>query len=251
MDDPLINDPGLRHYSRYEYDSLDSNMQIRLLELHRGESQDAIVCTLRHVFLRDLPNYTARSYTWGDLILSSLIICDGGYLEVSRNLERALRNLRETSRTTILWVDAICINQGDPEERGQQVGFMRDIYQQAVEVMVWLGEESDNSNLGMDLIVELSRIPNEGVMKSKIPSDTFNTTENSFQEQSWSAIGDILGRPWFNRVWVVQEIAVCRKFNIMCGQRMVPGDVFMQFMKILANQGLIDRINMSSTTGVA
>jgi len=38
-----------------------------------------------------------------------------------------------------LWIDAICINQGDPEEKNQQLNIMVDIYAEAEETLIWMG----------------------------------------------------------------------------------------------------------------
>jgi hypothetical protein len=40
-----------------------------------------------------------------------------------------------------LWIDAICINQADLDERKQQVQLMRDVYSGASRVVVWLREK--------------------------------------------------------------------------------------------------------------
>lgn len=64
-------------------------------------------------------------------------------------LRASLRYLRETDSRRILWVDAICINQKDFNERGHQVGIMRDIYSKAPQVLIWLGEAS--TDLGAPL----------------------------------------------------------------------------------------------------
>ena len=61
-------------------------------------------------------------------------------LEIKPNLAAALRELRDEISVRILWIDAICINQSNPEERNQQVPMMADIYGQASRVCVWLGD---------------------------------------------------------------------------------------------------------------
>jgi len=94
--------------------------------------------------LSDAPPYEALSYVWGpfnspddpDLIQLN----DCGF-EVTTNLWRALYALRHETKDRVLWIDAICINQGDLEERSSQVQLMRDVYRKARSVVVWLGEE--------------------------------------------------------------------------------------------------------------
>ena len=94
---------------------------VRLLELEPGDG-DEIHCKLRNVHLGDeRVQYEALSYTWGTPILRQFIWCDGKVLPVTQNLYNALRRLRQTNEKKLLWIDAICINQEDLEERNHQV----------------------------------------------------------------------------------------------------------------------------------
>jgi hypothetical protein len=130
----------------YKYAPLQHPDSIRLLVLMPGEMDSPIQTYLAEHRLQENPPYEAVSYTWaneeGDCSLSSQIRCDDARLWVTKNCELALRYLRETDSELTLWVDAICINQKDVDERGHQVGIMRDVYSKAVQVLIWLGEES-------------------------------------------------------------------------------------------------------------
>jgi hypothetical protein len=70
--------------------------------------------------------------------------CEGKKIFVTENCDRALRDLRDDTAPITLWVDAICINQKDPDERAQQVSLMSEIYRYADEVLIWLGEGSES-----------------------------------------------------------------------------------------------------------
>jgi hypothetical protein len=130
----------------YKYATLQHPDSIRLLVLIPGEMDSPIQTYLAEFRLQENPPYEAVSYTWaneeGDCSLSSQIRCGDARLWVTKNCELALRYLRETDSERILWVDAICINQKDVDERGHQVGIMRDVYSEAARVLIWLGEES-------------------------------------------------------------------------------------------------------------
>lgn len=108
--------------------------------------EQSVEITLVEARLAEGPRYEALSYTWamedGDVSLSSQIRCNGGRIWVTKTCELALRYLRKSDSSRVLWVDAICINQKDADERGHQVGIMRDVYSKAAEVVVWLGETS-------------------------------------------------------------------------------------------------------------
>ncbi|KAH6662521.1 heterokaryon incompatibility protein-domain-containing protein [Halenospora varia] len=106
-------------------------------------------------------DYACLSYTWGDPTDTTDIVVNGDTIAVSSNLERALRTLRNRGEFPghfKLWVDAICINQENAEERSQQVQKMEDIYDGAWNVVVWLGAEADGSEKAFTLLRTLSNL---------------------------------------------------------------------------------------------
>jgi hypothetical protein len=116
---------------------------IRLLELLPCSTSAAPKCRLIYVFLTDNPPYEALSYCWGDQSNPVTIRCDASTIPVTQNLYAALLRLQKKQETRTLWVDAICINQGDDSERTQQVRQMKDIYQAVSRTLVWLGPGTD------------------------------------------------------------------------------------------------------------
>ena len=122
-------------------------------------------------------DYVALSYCWGDAGTTREIIVNGYSIRVTVNLEAALRQLRDSNcikQGLKLWVDAICIDQNNLEERGQQVGRMRDIYASAWHVVIWLGADADDSSLAMTAIRYFSaRMGTEG------PSDELYRTSKA------------------------------------------------------------------------
>ena len=87
--------------------------------------------------------YEALSYTWGDTSHLAAIKVDGSIFPVTRNLESALRALRDTENAKVLWVDAMCINQADIKELGEQLRIMWDIYSSAELEVVWLVQKKE------------------------------------------------------------------------------------------------------------
>lgn len=127
--------------------------EIRILALAPGTGDNALYGDL---FVESLDyddlHYTAISYTWSGPVGGSTIIINGIPLFITENLKLALRRIRGPSRSKNLWVDAICINQNDVEEKSLQVSLMGDIYASATRTTVWLGEKSAQSDVAMDLI---------------------------------------------------------------------------------------------------
>lgn len=107
-----------------------------------GSYNDPVVCTLRKDTLNQCKNcYSALSYAWADQPWDHSIEVNGvAGFRVSQTVENALRRLRYEDRPCAIWIDAICINQIDTEERNGQLHFMGSIYQQAQMVCIWLGE---------------------------------------------------------------------------------------------------------------
>jgi hypothetical protein len=116
-----------------------------------------IACEFFTVDLDQAPPYIALSYTWGDPNDPLPIVIDGIVVKVTRNLHSALTNLREDLVARPLWVDAICIDQSDDDEKSKQVQLMGKIYQEALHVMVWLGPADDTSDAVMDYLNEVGQ----------------------------------------------------------------------------------------------
>jgi Heterokaryon incompatibility protein (HET) len=131
------------------YSQLDAMCrEIRLIELLPGSYNDYICCHMVVVSLDNEPQYKALSYTWGDPKITLPTCVDGHILSFTLSPESALRQFRQRNEIVVLWIDAICINQLDNEERTQQVALMGDIYSQSKEVMIWLGKDLDSSTVG-------------------------------------------------------------------------------------------------------
>ena len=123
-------------------------MQIRLLHLAPARLGKSITGNLLKVSINPgeyfdhvIHLYEALSYTWGAASEGRSIVLNGSCtLPITDNLFRALRRLRWPLKWRLLWVDAICINEEDVRERSAQIAIMREIYQRAKAVIVWLGE---------------------------------------------------------------------------------------------------------------
>lgn len=146
----------------FTYTPLSRPHDIRLVELIPAPRQeDEICCRMLHSSLAEEPSactisYEALSYTWDSPPLTAQIICDGYQIDITPNLHAALRSLRNTGRSRILWVDQICISQQDLAERSAQVRIMHSVYQQAVQAIVWLGGADATSSTAMDFLVSLN-----------------------------------------------------------------------------------------------
>ncbi|KAH6662070.1 heterokaryon incompatibility protein-domain-containing protein, partial [Halenospora varia] len=168
------------------------------------------------------PEYSALSYAWGEQpLVTRMIFVNGRAFPITLNLYDALHNFRSLYPGTRLWADAICINQSNEIEKGQQVKSMRRIFLQAEETLVWLEVEADASSKAFDFIEESSdRYTNCPRRENSIVIDY----KDWGRPQSWKleemvALECLLARSWWYRIWVVQEVAVSKIVWVYCGKR--------------------------------
>jgi hypothetical protein len=183
--------------SSYPYSLLppDSN-NIRLLRLLPNEDEAApIHCELCNYSLQRLSLrthlYEALSYVWGDPDKTLSIYVDKNQFQVTVNLHAALSHLRDYSFERVIWVDAICIDQSNLEERKQQVQLMAKIYSNANRVIVWLGRE----------IVEI-----KGALEDIQLAANNELMGQPKKEIKQQAILNLLQNPWFQRIWVRKSL---------------------------------------------
>ncbi|KAK6085187.1 hypothetical protein SCUP515_01005 [Seiridium cupressi] len=189
----------------YTYKPLSVASNIRVLELHPARDETTpLRCSLIETRISDKNVYKALSYTWGTPVFPRVLHVDNdGILRITENLDTALRRLRDYRDPIELWVDAVCIDQQDEEEKFGQIRFMDQIYQNAATVLVWLGSLGEDS---LKLLHDHTR---------RLSSQTESTSSLREGGKLGFAIQTILSLPWFRRRWVVQEVVLNVKF--ICG----------------------------------
>ncbi|KAI2472986.1 heterokaryon incompatibility protein-domain-containing protein [Annulohypoxylon bovei var. microspora] len=201
--------------NRYEYDALPDGRYFRLLELHPGSGDEPLSGTLHTVPVESSHGrYDGLSYVWGNPMRAGAAKIDlgnGRNLRLTPNLTDALRQLRHKKRPRMMWVDAICINQWDDKEKSMQVPLMTEIYAHCGSVLVWLGLPTSNSRLGMEILAYLVN------SRARIGQDRapWEREEGADVE---AALKDILERPYFERLWVVQEAALAPRVVLHVGR---------------------------------
>ncbi|KAH7364781.1 heterokaryon incompatibility protein-domain-containing protein [Rhexocercosporidium sp. MPI-PUGE-AT-0058] len=195
---------------RLLYLSLDgARREIRVLILEPGSRGASIVCSTKTVSLEGSLEYMALSYVWGDALHPGLVEFNGRKnFPITRNLEIALQHLRHETEVLVLWVDALCINQNNDEEKMHQVQLMKEIYSGAKETCLWLGEAADGSDVAMDIV---------GAMNSEDVYDPANTLSTA----DLSALAALQGRTWWRRIWVVQELILSKTPIMRCGDKIL------------------------------
>lgn len=138
-------------------------------------------------------------------------------MQATTNLVAGLRHLRSNEQR-MLWVDALCVNQSDLDERTLQVAKIWNIFSSAVQVVVWAGLEEEHSYRALDSMRQ----------ETPIRSD---------QDIPFGACNSFFARPYWRRVWVIQEIAAAEKLRAQCGIRTMP---WSSIRRRLHNSNLID-----------
>lgn len=133
----------------YVYKPLRTPQTIRILHLQPAKAKDApLIGHFSETDLNKAAPYNALSYTWNDETPSIPLLVDGQTVLITPNCASALRRLRKSRRVRPFWIDAVCINQSDTQERNAQVAVMGDIFKNSAWVFAWLGEGTDLSQKG-------------------------------------------------------------------------------------------------------
>ncbi|KAF2491403.1 HET-domain-containing protein [Lophium mytilinum] len=224
----------------------DGRDHIRILELLPGKPLDDIKCRLIQCSLDSCPDYEALSYVWGDAANPLPICVDEGILDVTQNLRSALRHLRRPLETRILWVDAVCIDQTDLDERAREVGIMNKIYQQTIRAVVWLGPHAQWPELAFLTCATLASDDldsNDSLPKPNTKVDIYQPrksyeTAQTLTDAAKEAVDFLILQPWFERVWVIQEIALPDDACIQCGSRELEWKTFASGIESGLRKGL-------------
>ncbi|WAO95574.1 HET domain-containing protein [Fusarium falciforme] len=184
-------------------------------------------------------DFIALSYEWGPPTPRRFITVNGAQFGVTPNLYDALIQLRRTQRIRQgfrLWIDAICINQDDLAERGQQVARMRDIYRSAWQVVIWIGPEADDSSLALSALHWLANqsrrpTPLEGVYHQGMAIDArpffvvIPGYQSPLRRAVYKALFCFFTRTYWRRMWIIQEVANGRPgAPVLCGNRCIAWD---------------------------
>lgn len=212
----------------------DDGSQIRLVTVLPDTESEALRCTVRNVVLTEDLQYEALSYVWSDPTTTSPILLNGHGFEITTNLEAALQSLRYEDVERWLWIDAICINQRSISEKNAEVRRMHLIYQRAEQVIVWLGREDEPGDMGTGvaritaastLIVKLLEMLSEAKEEWDVLNILDQTGDVTLAIQ---ILGKLFYRPWFLRIWIVQEIALAKTATVAFGPHRIAWDRFIQ-----------------------
>lgn len=236
--------------SSMRYKPLEALRSIRVVILLPAKEEDAeIKCIIRHTNLDEPLGYLALSYTWGHPDITKPIMLNGHEFQVTTNLESALRRLRHDTMALGYWIDALCINQADLDERGSQVKLMKDIYEESNGVVAWLGEEAELSDLALEKMMEIRQYEADGLQIDEIVRRAVTSGRGLDEEwyaEPWAGLEMLFmerpdpGHPrnWWYRIWCAPEASTPRvegrmETRIVCGSRYATWSAVMSTVNLI------------------
>ncbi|KAK8128868.1 hypothetical protein PG984_009976 [Apiospora sp. TS-2023a] len=190
---------------------------------------------------RGIRRYDALSYTWGEGQVTTFAVnCNGKELRVHHNLNEALPFLARRNSQLPIWIDAVCFNQADDDEKRVQIALMRQIYEDASTVWVWLGRGNETSG---DVIAGLQekgqpvhvndRAEVERILEVKVTRAGQDIVPWLSSDEAWSTYYDLYDNPWYSRLWVFQEVALAKRIRVLLG----PHEVGWKLLRNIVQKG--------------
>ena len=195
---------------------LNPAQDLRLLHIKPGRDDATVDCSLSVFDLRTAPIYAAISYTWGDPQPTRTITINGNTVQVGINCHYALWQVRQKSRATYYWIDALCIDQSNMDEKNRQVQIMNEIFSRAGCVLVSLGSGSEYSYFLME---NLRGAP--GPRDDSSWRTWFSKAYEDLGIEHTANLGESLlwlsELPFWNRIWIVQEMILGHNIKLLFG----------------------------------
>lgn len=194
----------------YQHTSLKKG-EIRLLKVHRRFPFSTLQTTAIQTTLEQAPSYEAISYTWGAASnLRQIYVNDQPYFTSTATYD-AIYSRSSMWRSRIIWIDYLCINQQNLQEKAAQVMRMTEIYSNACKVMVCLGQPEGSFRVSFIIHQLLSLDETNWTVRQL--KEKFKSRAESYRDD----FATFLCHPWFTRVWVIQEVAVARNVQVIYG----------------------------------
>jgi len=254
MNIPVLTSPG----SPYDDQALVNN-EIRLLKITYIDGSIRLH-TRRHKLTEDL-EYDAISYVWGNTPALTMVACNGRPLAITPTAIEMLQHLyryQTETKARSLWIDAICINQSDQEEKSIQIPLMREIYSRAATVIVWTGSSTPDSKVFLAQFQDMREKLKDWMAQPVSDIEPVNLTKEELprdEEAFWGGLGQLLKNEWFRRLWTYQEILLPSAAILLCGDSWVDFDEFLDFMmdgwfksKYISSRSKIGRSVCETTT---
>ncbi|KAG4439850.1 hypothetical protein IFR05_004663 [Cadophora sp. M221] len=208
---------------------------IRILHIQPSSRNGAIYGELRSYPLAQRPEFEALSYQWGDPKNPKSVYVNGKKMKISKNAHDALRSIRHSNKVRRIWIDQICINQVDTEEKNSQIPLMTFIYGRAIATLVWLGNHKGprwvEGAEGLDWSGEWA---------------VAHASKYSLAAKRWLYL--LSEEEYWKRTWIIQEIGMSSNIQVHFGRKSLPWGVFIELMEWYRRE--YPRANVNSILGL-
>ncbi|PMD20692.1 hypothetical protein NA56DRAFT_704495 [Hyaloscypha hepaticicola] len=219
-------------YQPLDPDRDADSIRLVLIQPHTNDD-DLLCCNLIHVKFAEKRRYNALSYMWGAEAVKVDILLEGALFQVGQNLWDALHYLRSSETQMPFWIDAICINQRDVEERNRQLPMMKWIYFRADTVVTWLGRKYSKYQMS-------AKVQNNSWATSEITDESWGTLKNGVSEKDRNEralVKELRSDEYWDRLWIIQEIGQARQ-NLVCfGTSAMAWNAFIEMVTVRESGG--------------
>lgn len=193
--------------SQFPYLPLSSPGEIRLITISAGQFDDPLMCTISHrnLELYNTFEYETISYCWGDAAQRKVIALNSHNISVPSSSAAALRCVRLCHSERTVWLDAICINQNDIEERSRQVAMMGAIYRNGARNLIYLGDEEVGEAINSIAAILKDATETEGSfarLRNELGAWQYSSTGIKVEYNTQSLLR-FYGIPWFRSVYLI------------------------------------------------
>jgi hypothetical protein len=234
----------------FKHKPLSAGDSFRVIELLPGNVDAPIACRLSECRLSCKPVYDALSYEWGDPAEKAWLLVDMFKFRVRLNLWRFLEQLRRSGDDepdtgevvqNNFFIDAVCIDQENVDERNVQVALMSKIYAGTDTVHIWLGAAADGSDEVLDACLSggLRRLTERARLDAMPEQNTGEAHRicrgrkankvvkyKTLDELPLESVFALLSRTYWERVWIIQELLFAQSLELYCGSRSLPWEFF-------------------------
>jgi len=171
--------------------------------------------------------YEVLSWDRGDIQSTATILLlheESFYLTIPKGLAEALHSLRLSGKSRMLWIDIICLNPLDSEEKNQYIEIMPTVYARSKSLCIWLGndEKDRNGKLALDFI-------KNDVLSLRSIEELWDDPTGS---PKWAAILNIMSPRWFTCRWSISEVLLAPNAVIICGKEVISWKAFTEAIQL-------------------
>ena len=222
-----------QYRAEHAYSPLDpAENEVRLLKVPDDNGNNDLTCSIVTVSLHAAPDYSAISYVWGDPVRRRVMKLDGSQVSVLATAVEALQHMHaaaftEPGQPAYIWIDAVCIDLDNDQERSQQVTIMSEIYSNATQVLAYLGPAfAAHTDIQRSICAAANALRKAAGSRRGLDRvldfDTDLPVAECLAGLDNALLGQFYGSSWFTRLWILQEAALAKAAFAFYGSSSLP-----------------------------